>query len=241
MFQSNQSPCTVSTFYLTGGSHAPFLNELVTSLLAPVLQSDAQPRSRAAAVPSWLTGEGLDAFLESLRPEIERTAYALYFHHGAKPCLDAQDIIQEGMIAAWRATNKYDASKVVDERSFRGYCMKRARGAMLNCLAREGRDTAISLDDYTTNGSDNTPLLCHEIADTGRPRRQATITERRRILAALRTLSPKERCVVMAYYRIDGRNGYSPSLCDIQRRLRMTNSTMYGIRARALKKLAATL
>lgn len=186
-----------------------------------------------------LDGDSLSSFLARLQPEIEMLARNLYYR--VKMSIALEDVIQEGMIGAWRAAQRYDPTKVVDERSFVGYCIKRARGAMCDYLTKLNRTPAASLDEHlevdTADGS-----MRREIADTPVPYHQASLAQRRRILAALRQLSTNERLVIMAHFRIDdAKSGHSSLPMDLRAQMNMSEAVYYKIRARALRKLAVIL
>jgi DNA-directed RNA polymerase specialized sigma24 family protein len=215
-----------------------FFASLLETTLQPVLLSAMPARQEARQLPAWLTGDNLNLFLAEMQPYIERAARSLYFRSRDVVSVDLADLEQVGMIAAWQATQRYDASKVIDANSFTGYCVKFARGAMLAEL--RGLDTAISLDSYleipTQNGA-----IRRELPDKPTPYRQALPSERRRILAALRQLPQFERLAVMATYRIADRSGHVPSIDGSCRLLRRSKWAFYKARERGMQKLASLL
>jgi RNA polymerase sigma factor (sigma-70 family) len=194
------------------------------------------PQASFRQLPDWLQGEGLTHFITGLQPAIEQIARNLYYRVRVSVALD--DLVQEGHIAAWQAAQRYDAAKIKDESSFTGYCMLRARGAMLNYLDMLHKSSAISLDEYLQSETSDGSTMQRDIADTPQPHRRASRAQRHMVLTALRTLTCKERLVIMAHYRIDSSNGYSPTPDDIQRDLHLSKQAYYGTRTRGLRKLA---
>jgi RNA polymerase sigma factor (sigma-70 family) len=193
----------------------------------------------SSTVVHSLTPDNVNELLATLQPEIERQARALYYRVFSVS-VDIQDLTQEGMIGAWTAAEKYDASKIKDARSFRGYCLKRARGAMLNYLRQLFDRPAISLEDWQeVDTGDSTRY--REIEDRPAPARKTSRAMRRRMLAAMRLLTEKERAVVMSAYMIDDNRGRCSTPGDIRARLQLTESAYYHARKSALKHLATAL
>jgi RNA polymerase sigma factor (sigma-70 family) len=236
--QAQPVHCTLTSYPL-----ASFLASLVQTNLQPILQTDDAPApdiapstEQQARRPSCLTDDELTALIESIKPEIARIAWRLS-QRLYSVSVDPEDLEQEGLIAAWQATTRYDASKVTNEHSLRAYCMSRARGAMLMYLRREFKKPAASLDAYLEVDTDDGSMH-REIADPPVQHRQTEASERQRILTALSSLTEKERLVVMAYFRVDNIYEYCPTLGDIQKRLEMSDDAVYCARTRGLKKLA---
>lgn len=238
--------CT-SLSYLSGDSLTSFIDTLLQSVLEPVLQANEPATPAPVQAPSiepaehtqpWLSENELSSFLASLQPQIEQMARSLYYT--VKISVAFEDLVQEGIIAAWQATRRYDASKVVNERSVIGYCMKRVRGAMLDHVTKLNRTPAISLDEYLEADTDGGSCY-REIEARPVEHRQASLSERRRILAALHKLTEKERSVILAYFRIDDSKGQCPSRDDVQARLNLSDHAYCNARARAIKRLATLL
>ena len=174
-------------------------------------------------------GIELDAFLSELQPAIARAARALYYRVRDVVTLDLADLEQEGMIAAWRAALRYDASKVVNEHSFAAYCKKTARGAMLMYLREQHPTLSIDAEFETQDGG----TMRRELEATHAPT-HADITDPR-ILAGVRQLSGIERLVILAYFCIPDEFGNVPSWSGIPR------STCSHVKIRGLRKLASFL
>lgn len=182
----------------------------------------------------------LSALLSTLAPDIERAALALA-RRVFSLTLDVDDLKQEANTAIIEASSRFDVTKVKDNRSVHSWYMKRARGAMVNHIralfARQGQDKSL---DAWQEANTKEGTMHREIAATEPPARLATLSERRRILAALRSLTAIERAVMLAAYGIEDERGrvYSPG--DVCARLGITPSAYRSAKNRAIKRLART-
>jgi RNA polymerase sigma factor (sigma-70 family) len=211
------------TTTLSGGQPphtlSSFLSALVQANLAPVLESE----------------EVRTEIVTALHPAIERAAYSIYYRVRCHVSVEPGDLIQEGMLAAWKATGFLDADRLKDTGSLPGFIMKHARGAMFKAITK-GQRRAVSLEEYLDHP------WTQEIADSPPSYHQTSYAERRRILAALRQLSETERLIIMAIYRIeDAHNQRVRTLENIKKQLQMSESGFYKAKHRALKKLAEVL
>lgn len=168
--------CTSSIVYRTEGIPNDFIDNLVQTNLQPLMQSLAD----------------VDSFLESLRPEISRIAYGL-LATGLHQKVEQADLEQEGLIGAWQCVQRFDAEKTTCEGAFKGYCIKRARGAMIDYIRshyRTGGD-ALSVDDE----------MWLMVPAQAEPVTKVTpMSERRRINAALNKLTRLQRLAIKGEY-----------------------------------------
>lgn len=232
--QNTTTHFSVGTSYLIGDSLNAFLSALVQANLQPILQANVPAPATVIVKPSVLAGDELNDFLASLRPQIERIAASIYYGRYYSISIALDDLIQVGLIGAWRCTQKYDASKMKRDKSLLAYCLRRARGEMINHVKTQFRTPAQSLDAYLAPDTDTG--YTHQIADTAQSAPTSNV-KRRRILAALRKLTTRERTVIMAAYGIDGTNGKSP----LPEELSVSESAYYSARTRATRKLAHIL
>ena len=145
-----------------------------------------------------------NAILSRIQGNIEAQARTLYFKARDVISISLEDLIQEGMIGAWIASTRYDESKVKDEGSIDGYCMKYAKYAMLQHIQKQRPD--LSLEAYL-EGSINGDTVYREIED--KPVKVAETPEHKRtfVLTALSNISPRRRIVIMSAFQIEDENG----------------------------------
>lgn len=65
-----------------------------------------------------------DALLEALAPTIEKVAYNILRHKPVNGSYDRFDLIQEGMMAAFFAIDRYDPERKVDINAYLTFCAK---------------------------------------------------------------------------------------------------------------------
>jgi RNA polymerase sigma factor (sigma-70 family) len=156
---------------------------------------DVQP-TPCTSLELYLTGGMRETFMNELQPDVAAMAKNIASRVRLHVTIDVDDLTQEGMLAAWRALNRADATKLHTHRSLVVYCIKAARGAMFDHLSTYHR--ALSLDTY---------LVEHDIEETPHAHNVTSLATRRRILAAMRALTERQRAVCMCAYRIETRNG----------------------------------
>jgi RNA polymerase sigma factor (sigma-70 family) len=144
------------------------------------------------------------SILARIQGDIETTARKLYLDTRMAISVSVDDLVQEGMIGAWQACQRYDESKVKSEKSINGYCMKYAKYAMLQWI--ENHKSEISLEGYLEAETER-GLTQRDIED--RPVKCAETPEHKRtfVLTALSTISPMRRIVLMSSFQIEDAQG----------------------------------
>jgi RNA polymerase sigma factor (sigma-70 family) len=169
--------------------------------------------------------------LTSVQSEVETIARNLYFRVRTRVSVTLDDLIQEGMIGAWQAATRYDASKVKDSGSFTGYCMKRARGAIIDYIKKH--QPAISLEAYLEVETEK-GMMQRELVDEPTRPVYSSWSEREPILDALAKLTSTERLAVMSFFQIEDAHGG----LMLRENTGVKASSYYNAKARAIKKLA---
>ena len=183
--------------------------------------------------------EDINQLIEDLLPLIKHTAFSLASR--VYTCfIDARDLEQEALITILETPGKFDASKATHEQSLHSYAMIRARGAMLNYVKRQLKGDVTSLEDYleidTASGS-----IQRDIAEVPVQKRFTPYRERRRILAAMRKLTTRQRLAVMSFYRIEDARGNVSEPSNVKQRLHLSNENYISAKAAATKKLQTLL
>ena len=173
-----------------------------------------------------------NSILSRIQGNIEAQARTLYFKISNTISISLDDLIQEGMIGAWKGSMNYDESKVTNEHSLYAYCMKYAKGAMLMFIKKQKPD--LSLEAYLEVETER-GLVQREIED--KPVKSAETPEHKRqaVLAALSTISPRRRVVIMAAFQIEDEHGNITTREDIG----ISDKLWYDAKMMGLKKLRA--
>lgn len=201
---------------------------------ADITPADEEPVMVAEPPRAGNTGDDLLALLESWRSQIEAMARRL----AAKVpyvSISVDDLAQEGLIGAWQAGLRYEGR---GKCSLEAFCILRARGAMLTFLKSHKLST--SLEGFLEMDMGD-HMMTREIASPPPQHRLASLSVRRRILAALRHLSERERQALLAYYRIEDSRGRVPDREEVCARLGITKKAFIESRFRGLKKLRKIL
>jgi RNA polymerase sigma factor (sigma-70 family) len=139
--------------------------------------------------------QDVDTFLESLRPEIRAIAYTL----DRPRSVDIEDLVQVGMIAAWKA---YEAQDMRNATSPRSYFTCAAKWRMRDYLRTERKHDADSLDTWFIGRGDNREEKARDVADYApyRTPRGEHLAKRRLMWSILRQLPSKHQAILVAEY-----------------------------------------
>lgn len=224
MFQETQQQvtnCTSSIVYRTEGISNGFIDALVQTNLQPLMQSLAD----------------VDSFLDGLRPEINRIAYGL-LASGLHSKVAREDLEQEGLIGAWQCTQRFTVENTPSPEAFKSYCLKRARGAMVDYIRshyRHGGDTQ-SMDDEQWL---TVPAQAEQAAKV------TPVRERRRINTALNKLTRLERLAIKAEFgfcqNVVGQGACPDMTPQTVQRYFKNRKAYAGARRRAIHQLATLL
>jgi RNA polymerase sigma factor (sigma-70 family) len=179
------------------------------------------------------TAEGTlfyNSILSRIQGKIEAQARTLYFRTRNALSVSLDDLIQEGMIGAWKGSMNYDESKVTNEHSLDAYCMKYAKGAMLQHIQKQKPELSLEehLEVETERG-----LVQRDIED--KPVKSAETPEHKRqfVMNALSTISPRRRIVIMAAFQIEDEQGKVTTKEDIG----ISDKLWYDAKMMGLRKL----
>lgn len=191
-----------------------FMGSLVQANLQPLMQEMADT----------------DAYLEALQPDIARIASSLLYTTFTRG-IERDDLVQEGLIGAWEATQHLDTSRSHYEQ--RAYCLRAARNKMCSYLTKFTKTVGDSIDLEPEQW-----LTVPAVAEAPAP---ATFTRKRKnVLSMLRNLPRRERLVIMAHYgMVSTGNRICITRQALQTRHNLTNRDYNNIKYRALKKLSS--
>lgn len=129
-----------------------------------------------------------------------------YIHFTAsryKHLADIEDLEQEARVQIWQAWQRINnADNPI------GYTKGVVYSAIVRTVADKPRSVkAESLEAYLCWQEDDGEIIQRDIPALPNPKRLASKTVRHHVLSALDRLSQKQRRAVMAYYRIENRQG----------------------------------
>jgi RNA polymerase sigma-70 factor (ECF subfamily) len=131
------------------------------------------------------------ALVEPLRRELHAYAYRMLggFH-------DADDVIQESQLKAWRALATYEPRA-----SFRAWMYRIVMNVAIDHLRRRGRAVSVDYDDAIAHAEDDALAGLEALSPQllrGDPRKEVQRSEiREQLSAALEKLSPEHRSVLV--------------------------------------------
>jgi RNA polymerase sigma factor (sigma-70 family) len=194
-----------------------FLSDLAQAHLEPVLAANKPKDINASVLRS-----------------IETIARGLYFR-SPDVSLDLDDLIQIGMIEAWRASERYQPSEV----PFITYCLANAKGYMQKYITNLRHRNAISLDGYLTIETSDGEMQRELEAKPAQVQDVlASRSERRHALKLLQVLTEKQRFVIMAYFMIDSPQTQKAMTREqVQRKFNLSNDAYKSLKYRGMKKL----
>ena len=179
------------------------------------------------------------ALLEDIRPIVAAVARRLYYRVSRLlNGFDQDDLAQEGMIGAWRATLRIDPVYTYEQA--RSFCLRAASGAIIDAIRREDRSKASSLEAYLAprSGEDG-PV--RELADRSCEPVVSSTALRRSVLGMLRAcVTEKQALAVMADFSIDApRTGKVFTRDQVTARLNIGAGAYRQLRLRGLRSLRA--
>ncbi len=223
---NNASLTSVST---DNNELSTFLSSLIQSHLQPVLDANTPAHFE-------LSEQEVHTFLELMHPEIVRIAKDIYYRVQVHLSISQDDLIQEGLVACWQALRRHDIRKGTHDKALRAYCLIRIRGAIIDFIRKEARTPVQSLDAYLEI---DTPDGTHtrELPDIPPVRKFAAAAQRKRLLAAIHTLTTNEKLAILSAYGMHDyfNRFYTPE--EVKSRMRAPSDAKH----RALRKLASIL
>lgn len=145
-----------------------------------------------------------DSILSRIQGNIEVQATNLYTRVRNTISISIDDLIQEGMIGAWKGSMNYDESKVANENSLNAYCMKWARGEMLYFIEKHKRELSLEayLEVQTERG-----IVQRDIEDKSVKVSETPEHKRQFVITALKKIGAKQRIAIMAAFKIEDEQG----------------------------------
>ncbi len=216
------------------GTLVPGLGFLLGYLNSNAFPKPLAPEEEAQALSAMAAGDAA-AKNRLIEHNLRLVAHIVRKFENSGP--DREDLISIGTIGLIKAINTFNPEKNIKLTTYAARCIENE--VLMHLRATKNSRTEISLDDPVSADKEGNQLTLLETLGTDGGEILDAVESRddeRLLRLSLRTLSPKERYIVIRRYGLDGNDERTQR--EIARELGISRSYVSRIEKKALQKLA---
>ncbi len=216
------------------GTLVPGLGFLLGYLNTNAFPKPLSPAEEAAALAAMAAGDAA-AKNRLIEHNLRLVAHIVRKFENARP--EREDLISIGTIGLIKAINTFDAGKNIKLTTYAARCIENE--VLMHLRATKNSRNEISLNEPVSADKEGNQLTLLETlgSDGGEILDAVESRDDERLLRqSLKTLTPKERYIVIKRYQLDG--GAEHTQREIARELGISRSYVSRIEKKALQKLA---